>query len=134
MPRWSCRSKRLRYAPSTSALAHNISAHYKKFIKAETQQYFKSIEMVASELGFRQKLPRKRDSLVDEGALLVPARIQSNGTRLTVPQQDISRSASPVFEPMSARLDDEEAAAKVMQSWDAIEDQPSVRMSARVAG
>jgi glucosamine-6-phosphate deaminase len=90
--------------------------------------------MVASELGFRQKLPRKRDSLIDEGALLVPARNQSNGTSLTVPLQDISRSASPVFEPMSARLDDEEAAAKVMQSWDAVEDQPSVRMSARVAG
>jgi glucosamine-6-phosphate deaminase len=90
--------------------------------------------MVASELGFRQKLPRKRDSLIDEGALLVPARNQANGTSLTVPQQDISRSASPVFEPMSARLDDEEAATKVMQSWDAVEDQPSVRMSARVAG
>lgn len=115
-------------------LAQLISAHSKSIINAETQQYFKSIEMVASELGFRQKLPRKRDSLVDEGALLVPARNQSNGTSLTVPQQDISRSASPVFEPMSARLDDEEAAAKVMQSWDAVEDQPSVRMSARVAG
>lgn len=90
--------------------------------------------MVASELGFRQKLPRKRDSLIDEGALLVPARNQANGISLTVPQQDISRSASPVFEPMSARLDDEDAATKVMQSWDAVEDQSSVRMSARVAG
>jgi glucosamine-6-phosphate deaminase len=103
-------------------------------LQVKTVKYFKSIEMVASELGFRQKLPRKRDSLIDEGALLVPARNQSNGTSLTVPLQDISRSASPVFEPMSARLDDEEAAAKVMQSWDAVEDQPSVRMSARVAG
>lgn len=90
--------------------------------------------MVATELGFRQKLPRKRDSLIDEGALLVPARNQASGISLTVPQQDISRSASPVFEPMSARLDEEDAATKVMQCWDAVEDQPSVRMSARVAG
>lgn len=90
--------------------------------------------MVATELGIRQKLPRKRDSLIDEGALLVPARNQTNGISLTVPHQDISRSASPTFEPMSARIDDEDAEARVMQSWDAVEDQPSVRMSARVAG
>lgn len=90
--------------------------------------------MVATELGFRQKLPRKRDSLIDEGALLVPARNQANGISLTVPQPDMSRSASPVFEPMSARLDDEDAEAKIAQSWDAVEDQPSVRMSARVVG
>lgn len=89
--------------------------------------------MVATELGFRQKLPRKRDSLIDEGPLLVPARNQANGLSLTVPQQDISRSASPVFEPMSARLSDEDAKAKMMMSWDAVEDQPSIRMSARVA-
>jgi len=92
--------------------------------------------MVANELGFRQKLPRKRDSLMDEGALLVPARNQAHGSslQLTVPQPDISRSASPVFEPMSARLDEEDAQAKIALSWDAVEDQPSVRMSARVAG
>jgi glucosamine-6-phosphate deaminase len=108
--------------------------HSRKGItKAETQQYFKSIEMVATELGFRQKLPRKRDSLVDEGALLVP-QYQTTGISLTVPQQDISRSASPVFEPMSARIDDEDTEAKASQTWDAVEDQPSVRMSARVAG
>ena len=87
--------------------------------------------MVATELGFRQKLPRKRDSMVDEGALLVP-QYQAAGISLTVPQQNISRSASPVFEPMSARIDDEDAEAKASQSWDAVEDQPSVRMSARV--
>lgn len=103
-------------------------------LKLKHEQYFKSIEMVASELGFRQKLPRKRDSLVDEGALLVPARYQTTGISLAVPQQDISRSASPVFEPMSARIDGEDAEARVSQSWDAVEDQPSVRMSARVAG
>lgn len=87
--------------------------------------------MVATELGFRQKLPRKRDSLTDEGTLF-PARNQANGLSLTVPQQDISRSTSPSFEPMSARLSDEDAKAKTMMSWDAVEDQPSVRMSARV--
>lgn len=101
--------------------------------KAETQQYFKSIEMVATELGFRQKLPRKRDSLIDEGALPVPARNHADGIRLTVPQYNISRSASPVFEPMSSRLDDEDDDARVLQSWDAVADQPSVRMSDRVA-
>ena len=90
--------------------------------------------MVATELGLRQKLPRKRDSLIDEGALLVPARNHASGLSLTVPHADVSRSASPVFEPMSARLDDEDAEAKAMQSWDAVEDQPSVRMSARFTG
>ena len=92
--------------------------------------------MVATELGFRQKLPQKRDSVVDEGtlSLLVPApRNQASGISLTVPQQDISRSASPVFEPMRARLSGDDAKAKTVRSWDAVEDQPSVRMSARVA-
>lgn len=37
-------------------------------------KYFKSIERVGNELGFRHKLPRKRDSLVDEGTMfLAPA-------------------------------------------------------------
>jgi glucosamine-6-phosphate deaminase len=94
--------------------------------------------MVATELGFLQKMPRKRDSVVDEGTLLsIPSFVpknQTSGVSLTVPQQDISRSASPVLEPMSARLSDQDAKAKTMQSWDAVEDQPSVRMSTRVAG
>jgi len=83
----------------------------------------------------RQKLPRKRDSLVDEGTLLAPD--QPNGIRLTVPQVDLSRSASPVLEPMSARLSDDEASALQLRSMesdlDDVADQPSVRMSARVA-
>lgn len=120
--------------PRPASWRISLAQILRSIIKAETQQYFKSIERVATELGFRQKLPRKRDSFVDEGALLVPARNQANGISLTAPQQDISRSTSPMFEPMSARLDDEEAATKVMQSWDAVEDQPSVCMSARVAG
>lgn len=85
--------------------------------------------MVANELGFRQKLPRKRDSLVSEGPLLAPEP-QTNGNKLTVPQVDVSRSASPVLEPMNARLSDEEA--RTLRPMEEIEDQPSTRMSARV--
>jgi glucosamine-6-phosphate deaminase len=100
-----------------------------------TPKYFKSIEMVANELGFRQKLPRKRDSL-GEGTLLAKnaAASQDNGIRLTVPQFDISRSASPVLGPMSARLTDDEASALRPMEMDAVADQPSVRMGARVVG
>lgn len=97
-------------------------------------QYFKSIEMVANELGFRQKLPRKRDSLIDEGTLLAPesqTSSQAHGIKLTVPQFNISRSASPVLEPMSARLSDQEV--QTLWPMDELEDQPSIRMSARVA-
>lgn len=80
----------------------------------------------------RQKLPRKRDSLVDEGSLLAP-EAQSNGIRLTVPQYDLSRSPSPVLEPMSARLSDhDQACAMRSMDVDEIADQPSVRMGARV--
>lgn len=84
--------------------------------------------MVANELGFRQKLPRKRDSLVDEGTLLVPE--SQTRVNLTVPQFSISRSASPVLGPMSARLSDAEV--KVLRPMSEMEDQPSIRMSARV--
>ena len=89
--------------------------------------------MVGNELGMRQKLPRKRDSLVDEGTLLA-SESQNSGIRLTVPQFDVSRSASPVLEPMSARLSDEEVSALRPMEMDEIADQPSVRMSARVVG
>ena len=91
--------------------------------------------MVATELGFRQMLPRKRDSLVHEGPLLAPeskAKPQTNGVKLTVPRLDISRSASPVLEPMSARLADGEI--KTFRSMDDLEDSPTTRMSARVVG
>jgi glucosamine-6-phosphate deaminase len=97
--------------------------------RANIFQYFKSIEMVGNELGFRQKLPRKRDSLVDEGTTPV-SHAQPNGIKLMVPQFDISRSASPVLEPMSARLSDEEV--KTFLPMDALEDSPTTRMSARV--
>jgi glucosamine-6-phosphate deaminase len=85
--------------------------------------------MVGRELGFRQKLPRKRDSLVDDVAMLAP-KSQTNGIKLSVPQLDVSCSSSPVLEPMSARLSNEEA--KILPSMDALEDSPTTRMSARV--
>jgi glucosamine-6-phosphate deaminase len=89
--------------------------------------------MVANELGFRQKLPRKRDSVLDEGTLQANvAASQTNG--LTVPQFDLSRSASPILEPMSARLTDDDASTLRPMEMDAVADQPSVRMGARVAG
>ena len=85
--------------------------------------------MVGGELGFRQKLPRKRDSLIDEVTAPTP-RPQTNGIRLRVPQLDVSRSASPVLEPMSARLTDEEA--RTLISMEALEDSPTTNMSARL--
>jgi len=102
-----------------------------RIFRADLEKYFKSIEMVGRELGFRQKLPRKRDSLVDEVAMLAPTP-QTNGIKLAVPQLDVSRSASPVLEPMSARLSGEEA--RTLLSMDALEDSPTTRMSARIAG
>lgn len=91
--------------------------------------------MVGNELGFRQKLPRKRDSLVDGG--VSPTTIPntpplSNGIKLTVPQFDVSRSASPKLEPMSARLSDAEA--RTLLPMADLEDSPTTRMSSRVLG
>ncbi|KAF2828364.1 glucosamine-6-phosphate isomerase [Ophiobolus disseminans] len=98
-------------------------------LQVKTVKYFKSIEMVGDELGFRQKLPRKRDSLIDEVNTQAP-KPKANGIRLTVPQFNVSRSASPVLEPMSARLTDDEA--RTLISVDALEDSPTSCMSARV--
>jgi glucosamine-6-phosphate deaminase len=94
--------------------------------------------MVANELGFLQKLPRKRDSLLDEGTLLANAAAsQENGSTGGFSDPvwaiDLARSASPVLEPMSARLTDEEAKTHRPMEMDAVADQPSVRMGARVA-
>jgi glucosamine-6-phosphate deaminase len=110
-------------------------------LQVKTVKYFKSIERVATDVGMLQKMPRKRDSLVEDNIsptslsmpvpMLAPKPDLSNGLSLAVPLRDVSRSASPVLEPMSARLADDEAA--LLQSWDAVEDQPSVRMGARVA-
>ena len=86
--------------------------------------------MVANELGFRQTIPQKRDSVVEDQVLLAPAP-QTNGVKLAVPQSDISHSASPILEPMSARISDD--AARMLQALDLVEDPPLLRMSARVA-
>lgn len=107
----------------------------RKVMTAEPQatnipKYFKSIEMVGNELGFRQKLPRKRDSLVDEGTMFLAPPQTSTTTKLTVPQPDISRSASPLLEPMSARLCDDEV--KTLLPMDVLEDSPTTSMSSRV--
>lgn len=94
-----------------------------------TSQYFKSIEKVANELGFRQMLPqKKRDSVVEE-EISLPA-FRTNGTQLAVPQTDISRSASPLLGPMGARISDEEAS---IQAMDALSEPQLTAMSARVA-
>jgi glucosamine-6-phosphate deaminase len=57
---------------------------------------------------------------------------QANKLKLTVPQFDVSRSASPVLEPMSARISDEEV--RTLLPMDVLEDSPTTRMSARVVG
>ncbi|KAL6705742.1 Glucosamine-6-phosphate isomerase (Glucosamine-6-phosphate deaminase) (GNPDA) (GlcN6P deaminase) [Coniothyrium glycines] len=104
-------------------------------LQVKTVKYFKSIEMVANEQIYRQKLPRKRDSLLDEGTVLSSEPQtdgnQVNGIKLTVPQFDISRSASPNLEPMSARLSDSDD-VHVLRPMHELEDFPTVRMSARV--
>ncbi|PSN66971.1 glucosamine-6-phosphate isomerase [Corynespora cassiicola Philippines] len=101
-------------------------------LQVKTVKYFKSIEMVANELGFRQMLPqkaRKRDSVVEGDQILAPVP-QTNGLKLAVPQQDISRSASPILEPMSARITDD--AARKMQAMDLADDLQLSPMSERV--
>jgi glucosamine-6-phosphate deaminase len=102
-------------------------------LQVKTVKYFKSIEMVATELPVRQRLPRKRDSLLDEGPLLAH-EAQKNGIRLTVPQSqfDLSRSPSPALEPMSARLADDDVKGCDPPDLDKVADQPSSRMGARV--
>lgn len=91
--------------------------------------------MVANEQGYRQNFPKKRDSLLDEGTLLVPEPHvngnQDNGISLTVPQSDVSRTASPNLESMSARLTEQQE-AKVHRPMHELEDFPTIRMSARV--
>ncbi|CAI6340590.1 unnamed protein product [Periconia digitata] len=105
-------------------------------LKVKTVKYFKSIEKVGSELGFRQMLPRKRDSLVeDQLAPFVPQTQQPDSISLVVPTLDQSRSASPVLGPMSARLEDKEANAISTQALESLGEEPQLAsMSARVAG
>jgi glucosamine-6-phosphate deaminase len=83
--------------------------------------------MVADELGFRQTLPQKRDSVVEDQIIST----QTGSAKLEVPQFSISRSASPILEPMSARLTS--PATGVHPAMDSLEDPPLFRMSARIA-
>ncbi|KAF2473259.1 glucosamine-6-phosphate isomerase [Lindgomyces ingoldianus] len=99
-------------------------------LQVKTVKYFKSIERVANELGFRQMLPQKRDSLVDDHLLFAPVP-QDNGVKLDVPQLDISRSASPVLEPMSARISDDPA--RMLKAMDSNEDPQLLPMHTRVS-
>ena len=87
--------------------------------------------MVANELGFPQRmpLPRKRDSVHDDEELLAP-KPQTTGSHLDVPQIDLSRSASPILEAMSARIVDD--SASMAKAAEAPEEPQIVRMSARV--
>ncbi|KAL5389338.1 Glucosamine-6-phosphate isomerase 1 [Paraphaeosphaeria minitans] len=103
-------------------------------LKVKTVRYFKSIEKVANEQGFRQMLPRikKRDSVHETDDLLSAPQPQRNGLTLAVPPQDISRSASPALEPMSARISDSEASA--LRAVDLNSELQFAPMSARVAG
>ncbi|KAL5115766.1 Glucosamine-6-phosphate isomerase (Glucosamine-6-phosphate deaminase) (GNPDA) (GlcN6P deaminase) [Pleosporales sp. CAS-2024a] len=97
-------------------------------LQVKTVKYFKSIERVGSELGFRQQLPRKRDSLMED--LLPAARAHTKDLKLALPNFDLSTSPSPVLEPMSARLSDDHV--KMLLPIDALQDSPTSRMSARV--
>ncbi|KAF2262616.1 hypothetical protein CC78DRAFT_534657 [Lojkania enalia] len=100
-------------------------------LQVKTVKYFKSIEMVANELGFRQMLPRKRDSMVEDQIPLAPVP-QSNGVKLAVPQQDVSRSASPVLEAMGSRISDE--VPRITEPIESIDEPQLSPMSARVTG
>lgn len=102
-------------------------------ITNHSKQYFKSIEKVATEQGFRQMLPRikKRDSVHEDDETLPAPTPQRNGLKLAVPTQDISRSASPALEPMSARISDEDAS--IFRAVDLNSELQFAPMSARVA-
>lgn len=97
-------------------------------------QYFKSIEKVANEQGFRQMLPRikKRDSVHEDDEVPVAPQPTRNELKLAVPTQEISRSASPALEPMSARISD--ADASLLNSVDLSSELQFAPMSARVTG
>lgn len=96
-------------------------------LQVKTVKYFESIEMVANDLGLRQTLPKKRDSLVEEQILLAPTP-QVNGFKLDVPQLSASRSASPMLEAMGLRISAD--TAKIPEPSDELQFSP---MSARVA-
>lgn len=79
-------------------------------------------------------LPRikKRDSVHDQDDLLSAPAPQRKGLALSVPSQDISRSASPALGPMSARISDENEAS-MFHAVDVNSELQFAPMSARVA-
>lgn len=94
--------------------------------------------MVGKELGFRQMIPIKRDSVVEDEIKrdsvvdeeIVAPRPQTNGVTLDVPPLDISRSASPLLEAMGARISDQTAVD--LKAFETNDDPQLLRMSARV--
>jgi glucosamine-6-phosphate deaminase len=74
-------------------------------------------------------LPRKRDSVVEDDEVNMAA-FRTTGTTLALPQIDISRAASPLLGPMSARISDEEAS---IQAMDALSEPQLTAMGERVA-
>lgn len=75
-------------------------------------------------------LPQKRDSVV-EGQISLAPEPQTNTGKLGVPKIDISRSASPILEPMSARIHDDEAPG-VLDGAEAMDDPQLFCMGERV--
>jgi glucosamine-6-phosphate deaminase len=75
-------------------------------------------------------LPHKRDSVVEDQISLAPEP-QANTSKLGVPKIDVSRSASPILEPMSARIHDDEVPG-FLDGAEAIDDPQLLRMSERV--
>ena len=125
------RVKTVKVTPqSPTYLVVTCLASEKKVSDNPAMQYFKSIENVASELGFRQMLPRKRDSFIE--AQNTAPFTENNSLKLAVPPQDVSRSVSPVLGPMSARISDEDANAQNLQALDALAEPQLMPMSARV--
>lgn len=74
---------------------------------------------------------KKRDSVHEDNDFLAAPTPQRNGLTLSVPSQDVSRSASPALEPMSARISDKEAS--IVRSVDLDSELQFSPMSARVA-
>jgi len=73
-------------------------------LQVKTVKYFKSIERVANAAGIHQKLPQKRDSMIDEDFLDVSGAYDGANS-LAVPTIAMSpRSVSPVLEPMHSRI------------------------------
>ncbi|OCK85842.1 glucosamine-6-phosphate isomerase [Lepidopterella palustris CBS 459.81] len=104
-------------------------------LQVKTVKYFKSIEMVANELGFQQILPcaartgEKRAAIIEE--LHSPKGKQTSEFKLEAPKPEIARSVTPELIPdrMASRIL-ENAARKPQGSEN--EDMSFLRMNARV--